>query len=255
MIAAFVGPQSIAPNPSLRGVSVVLPAYNEEKNVARTVGEVLRVVGPAVDDLEVIVVDDGSRDATSRVVEEVGDPRVRVVRHERNQGYGAAVWTGFRAARCPFVFLTDADGQFEIEDLEKFLPLIDSHDLIIGYRAHRADPPIRVLNGVMWRVVINAAFGYTARDIDCAFKLIRREVVETCDVTSRGAMMSAELLVKARAAGFRVAEVAVRHRPRVAGTQTGGNPAVILRALRELASFRIHFNKRTYAKQHRTRRE
>ncbi|MBI4504208.1 MAG: glycosyltransferase family 2 protein [Chloroflexi bacterium] len=221
-------------------LSVVLPAYNEEANVAATASEAAAVLTRLGLDYEIVVVDDGSHDATAAVVRRLAaeNPRVRLVQHATNRGYGAALASGFAAARGDLVFLTDADKQFDIAEIERLLPHLAHADIVAGYRAPRRDPPLRVLFGRAWNALVNAVFGYTARDVDCAFKLFRRRVLDDVKVASRGAMFSAELLIRARQAGYRTHEVAVSHLPRRAGRPTGAKPAVILRAFRELLRFR-----------------
>jgi glycosyltransferase involved in cell wall biosynthesis len=230
--------------PIAESLTVALPAYNEEANIAAMVDEVVRTVTPLVSDWEVVVVDDGSRDGTSAAVSaiESRDPRVRLVRHEKNRGYGAAVWTGLTSARKGLVFFTDSDRQFDVAEIRGLLERQPDADLVVGYRSPRRDPLPRRINGWAWSSLVNLLFGYTARDIDCAFKVMRREVVETLreSVRSRGATFSAELLVRAKRAGFRIRELPVRgHRPRVAGSPTGARLSVVLRAFRELAAFRV----------------
>ena len=225
-------------------ISAVLPAYNEEAAIERTVLDVASVLSGLVQEFEVIVVDDGSRDGTARVLEDLQSrypelPLV-VVTHPRNRGYGAALASGFDAARKDLIFLTDGDRQFDVAELAAFLPALDpGTDLVIGWRRQRADPPLRRLNAFGWRLLVNGLFGYTARDVDCAFKLFRRRVWEGLTVHARGATFSAELLVKARRRGYRVRELPVSHYPRAAGRPTGARPAVIARAFRELFRLRI----------------
>ena len=230
-------------------LTVSLPAYNEQDNIGPMIDLVLQEVGPLVDDLEVIVVDDGSRDATAQVVEARAeqDPRVRLVRHPVNQGYGAAVYDGVWAASKEWIFFTDSDRQFSLDELPRFLAHRSDADLVIGYRFARSDPWFRRFFGQGWSWLVNLMFGYTARDIDCAYKLFRREVIETIQVDSRGATFSAEFLVQAKRAGFRIVEEPVSHHPRVAGSQTGANPRVILRAFRELAKLRWRLWRSGYA--------
>ncbi len=221
-------------------ISVVLPAYNEEENVPRTVGNVVEALDGLVDDFEIIVVDDGSRDGTAEVTRNLAarHPQVRLVQHEVNRGYGAALATGFAAATKELVFMTDGDAQFDVREIRKLLPLLDSADLAIGYRAPRRDPFHRLVYAWGWNLLINLLFGYTARDVDCAFKLFRRSILEDFVVDSRGATFSAEFLVRARRTGHQIREVGVRHLPRLAGRPTGGRPDVVLRAFKELIKFR-----------------
>ena len=217
-----------------------MPAYNEEANIEPQVLDVIAALRPLADDFEVIVVNDGSRDRTGAIVSGLAaaHPQVRLVEHPSNQGYGAALYSGFTSATKDLVFLTDSDRQFDLDDLRRLLPLLDRADIVAGYRAPRRDPFMRVLNGIGWSTLVTLFFGYTARDIDCAFKLFRREILQKIHLQSRGATFSAEFLVRAKRAGFRIIELGVRHRPRRAGSQTGARTDVILRAFRELFRLR-----------------
>jgi glycosyltransferase involved in cell wall biosynthesis len=222
-------------------ISAVIPAYNEERAIASTVEAVVAALAGLVDDFEVIVVDDGSRDATAGIVDTLRErlPSVRLVSHAANCGYGAALATGFAAATRDLLFLTDGDKQFDVRELAGFLPLLDRADLVIGYRRPRADPWVRRLYGWGWNALVNLFFGYTARDVDCAFKLFPRRVLAELNVHSTGHTFSPELIVKARRAGCRVAEVRVSHYPRLAGQPKGARPDAIIRALYELARLRL----------------
>ena len=217
-------------------ISVVLPAYNEEDNIPKTVPAAVSVLEKLGIDYEVVVVDDGSRDRTADVTLELArdNPRIRLVQHGVNRGYGAALVTGFSSATKDWTFLTDSDNQFDLTDLDKFVPLMGETDIIIGYRAPRRDPFLRRVYGKGWTTLINLLFGYAARDVDCAFKLFKREVYESITLESRGATLSGEFLVKARRKGYRFKQVPVKHLPRTAGQQTGARIRVIVRAFREL---------------------
>jgi glycosyltransferase involved in cell wall biosynthesis len=220
-------------------ISAVLPAYNEEALIEHTVRRVADVLGRLVRQFEVVVTNDGSRDRTGEILARLraAEPglHLRLVTHPTNQGYGAALASGFDAAHLELIFLTDGDKQFDVAELAGFLPEMDEHtDLVIGWRRNRADPPLRRLNALGWKLLVNGLFGYTARDIDCAFKLFRRRVWEGLTVHARGATFSAEFIVKARRLGFRVTELPVSHFPRAAGSPTGARPDVIVRAFREL---------------------
>jgi glycosyltransferase involved in cell wall biosynthesis len=228
----------------MNSVSITMPAYNEEDNIRAMVEDVMAAMSTIGLEYEVIVVDDGSRDKTAQVVTamEAQFPQVRLVQHEKNQGYGAAVFTGLTSASKELVFFTDADRQFDLAEIQKLLDEIGPADLVVGYRAPRRDPFMRKLNGWGWSWLVTVLFGYTARDIDCAFKLMKRSVIDRLksEVRSRGATFSAEFLVRARRAGFTITEVPIHgHRPRVAGNPTGAKPAVILRAFKELIQFRL----------------
>ena len=224
-------------------ISLVMPAYNEADNIEPMVAEAVPALESVTDDYEIIVVNDGSKDDTSGVTRRVMEtnPHVCLVEHEVNQGFGAAVFTGFTSAEKDWIFYTDADRQFVLSELKNFVPLMDQADLIAGYRAPRRDPFLRVFYGKGWSALCTLVFGYTVRDVDCGFKLLRREIVEELapHIRSRGATFSIEWLARAKRAGYRFVELPVTHRPRVAGSQTGANINVIVRAFRELVQVRL----------------
>jgi glycosyltransferase involved in cell wall biosynthesis len=227
----------------MASISLVLPAYNEAENIEPLVAEAVPALEASADDYEIIVVDDGSADGTAEVTRRVMEvyPAVRLVEHEVNKGFGAAVFTGFTSATKDWIFYTDADRQFVLSELERFVSYMDQADLIAGYRAPRRDPFLRVFYGKGWSALCTLMFGYTVRDVDCGFKLFRREIIEALasKIESRGATFSIEWLVRAKRAGYRFVELPVSHRPRVAGSQTGANIDVIVRAFRELIRFRL----------------
>jgi glycosyltransferase involved in cell wall biosynthesis len=233
---------------SSTSISAVLPAYNEEAVIESTVRHVADVLRDLVPDFEVVVTNDGSRDGTGAILtaleQQEQQLNLRVVTHDRNHGYGAALADGFDAARKSLIFMTDGDKQFDVAEVSRFLPAIEAGaDLAIGWRRKRADPPMRLLNARGWKLLVNGMFGYTARDVDCAFKLFRRSVWQALTVHARGATFSAELLVKARRLGFQVEEIPVSHYPRTAGSATGARPSVIARAFKELFQLRRNLDR------------
>lgn len=224
----------------MASVSVFFPCYNEQGNVARTVENALRVLGKLDADFEIIVVDDGSSDETGRIADEIAgrDKRVKVVHHERNLGYGAALQSGFAAATKELVFYTDGDGQFDMNEMPPLLPLMEHWDIVSCYRLDRRDPLIRKINGWAWTKLVCLLFGLKVRDVDCAFKLYKREIFERIELSSTGALIDAEVLARAARKGYRITQKGVHHYPRTAGVQTGANPRVVLRAFKEL--FKLH---------------
>lgn len=226
----------------VRELSVFFPAFDEEANIERTVTDALAVLRDLpLDRFEVVVVDDGSRDSTARVVDvlEATHTEVRAVHHAENLGYGAALRTGFASTRCPWVFFSDGDGQFDLHELERFLAVAETADVVVGDRVRRADHLGRRLNTWMWGGVVRLCFRIPVHDVDCAFKLISRDVLDRIGpLTSTGAMISTELLARIHAAGIPIVQLGVRHYPRRGGTPTGASPRVILRAFRELARLR-----------------
>jgi glycosyltransferase involved in cell wall biosynthesis len=221
-------------------LTVAMPAHNEAANIAQMIDAVRTKVGPLVDDLEIIVCNDGSQDATGDILRQISaqDPRVRLVEHPVNLGYGAAVRDAVWAATKELVFFTDSDLQFDVGELAHFLPRIGEADMVVGYRYARSDPWKRRLFGNGWSWLVNLLFGHTARDIDCAFKLFKRQVIDSFRVESGGAMFSAEFMARTKRAGFKIVEEPVSHYPRRAGSQSGARLKVILRAFRELFKLR-----------------
>ncbi len=224
----------------LPSLSVFFPCHNEVGNLERLVASARETLPRVADQWEVIVVDDGSTDGTGPLADRLAadDPCVRVVHHPHNRGYGAALQSGFAAARYDYVFFTDGDGQFDLAEIALLLPLLDQADLALGYRLRRADPAHRLLYAWCYKLLIRAILGLKVRDLDCAFKLLPRRLLESVTLTSNGALISAELLLKAQRAGFTWAQVGVHHYPRISGQQSGGDLRVILRMFRELWQLR-----------------
>ena len=223
-------------------LSVFFPAHNEALNLERTVHNAFAALERlSLGEIEVVIIDDGSTDGTGKIADGLSsrDSRIRVVHHPVNKGYGAALKSGFNAARLDWVFYSDSDGQFDLSEVALLLPFTADFDAIIGYRTQRSDHAVRKVNTLILAVLVRAVFKLHVRDVDCAFKLVRRRCLEDIGpLSSDGAMISTELLVKLQRAGARVAEVGVSHYPRTAGKPSGANPKVIARALRELISLR-----------------
>lgn len=226
-------------------ISIVLPAYNEEESLPAAVHRVLDVMPDLVAEYEVIIVDDGSADGTREIalgLLEDSYPLVRLATHEQNQGYGAALRTGFALSRFELVFYTDSDNQFDVSDLRHFLPLIDEYDLIVGFRVYRYDAVLRSFLSWVYNRIVSVLFRVRIRDVDCSFKLFRREVLEKIVVECDDFFVDAELVAKARRWNFRLLEKGVRHYPRLAG-ETTVRPSHILTTLRRIALMwrRIYF--------------
>jgi len=216
-------------------LSLVLPAFNETDNIAYVVDAALAVLPAHADEFEIIVVDDGSRDTTSQIVETISrrDARVKLVRHPQNRGYGAALRSGFRATSGDYVMFMDADRQFDIRDIQLLAPFAGDYDIVAGFRMERRDPLHRRVFAETFNVSVRILFGVHLRDIDCAFKLFRGELLRSLELTAPGALINTEIQAKARRQGVRLQQVGVHHYPRIAGTPTGGSPRVILRAMGE----------------------
>lgn len=228
----------------LPGLTFFFPAYDEEEHVEAVVRSAVVVLPAFTEELEVVVVDDGSRDRTGEIADTLAaaDPRVRVIHHRPNRGYGGAIRSGLSSARQPFVFYTDGDRQFDLADLGLLIDKLEGADAVIGYRIKRRDPPRRLLVAWVYNKLIGLLFGVRWRDVDCAFKLFRTEVFDRTPlsrVRSNGAFFSPELLLVLRADGARIREVGVHHFPRTAGTEKGATIKVILRAIRDLLLLRL----------------
>ena len=227
-------------------LSYFFPAHDEEANVAGLVDEALAVLPTLADTFEIIIVNDGSRDRTRAIADELTGRHpgiVRAVHHPVNRGYGAALRSGFGAARHELVAFTDGDRQFHVADLGRLTARFAEPDhpaVVAGFRIKRADPLIRTLYARAYRLANRIFFGLRVTDVDCACKLFRREVLEGISIESEGAFFSAELLIKLLAAGRTIAEVGVPHYPRTAGSPTGARPQVVLRAVRDFWRLRLH---------------
>ncbi|GER88715.1 hypothetical protein KDW_28770 [Dictyobacter vulcani] len=235
-----------------QSLAVVLPAYNEEAVIEKTVSVVATALQKWTADFEIVVVNDGSKDRTGQIVEQLSmsEPRIRLINHPVNKGYGAALVTGFHAVGKDLVFFMDSDGQFDIDDLQHFFPLIENFDAVLGYRNPRQDPWLRKLNAWGWKQLIWLVFGVRVRDIDCAFKLYRADFFQQLNLETRGAMINAEILYKLKRDGRTYTEVGVKHLPREVGQATGAKPQVILRALKELFIFGRKWKQEERAKLH-----
>jgi glycosyltransferase involved in cell wall biosynthesis len=240
-----------AGSPRVAELSYFFPAHNEAENIEALVAEALDVLPTLAERFEIICVDDGSRDGTGALADELvakHPETVRAVHHEVNQGYGAALRTGFHASRYPLVAFTDGDRQFRLVDLGRLLTRIEEPiaegserrpDVVAGYRIKRADPAIRLVYARLYRLALRMFYRLRVRDVDCACKLFRREALVPVRLESGGAFLSAELLIKVQASGGRVVEVGVPHYPRVAGSASGANPKVVLRAVRDFWRLRL----------------
>jgi len=216
-------------------LTLVLPAFNEEANIDAVVQDSLATLPAFADTYEIIVVDDGSRDRTGKIVADLAanDDRVRLVSHGRNRGYGAALTSGFDASTGDFVMFMDADRQFNIRDMRLLVPFAGEYDIVAGFRMERSDPLHRRVLAEMFNVSVRMLFGVHLRDIDCAFKLFRGNLLRVLPLTAPGALINTEIQAKARRQGATLQQVGVHHYPRIAGEATGGSPRVILRAVGE----------------------
>ena len=232
-------------------ISAVLSAFNEEENIetaTRRMADALKSL--SLEDWEVIIVNDGSADRTGEIADRLSSEepdRIRVFHHRPNLGYAEALKTGFTSARHELIFYTDSDNQFDVREIKHLLPLIEDADIVCGFRIYRFDPLTRLVLSWGFNLLVRIMFRINVRDIDCAFKLFRREVFDRVKIESRKFFVDAEILAKARFFGFRLVEVGVRHYPRTAGRSTV-RASHVLSTLRELARIWINIHSKPRGK-------
>ena len=223
-----------------KSLSVILPAFNEQDNIELVIKSALEFLPSVTSHYEIIVVDDGSSDRTPQIVDSLARRYQEVVslHHPGNQGYGATLRTGFDQAKNDLIFFMDGDGQFDIKELSLLVNFIEETDLVCGYRIKRADSLRRKINAQLYNWLIKSLFDLKVRDIDCAFKLLRHQVIKNINLESSGALINAELLILAKKKGYQIREVGITHYPRAKGKQTGAKLLVIWRAFTELMEFK-----------------
>lgn len=227
-------------------LSVFFPAYYDEKNIGKVVESALKVLEELkLKDYEITIIEDGSPDRTAEVADELArkHPKVNVIHHEKNMGYGATLRDGFMNARMDYVFYTDGDNQFDLEELKKFVALVPYTDIVVGYRKKKQYSTYRKVTSLVYNFVLRYLFDIDYVDVDCAFKLIKTDLFRRINIESVDAFIDAEILLKARLLGYTSTEVGVKHLPRVDGISTGARPSVIFRTIREIAEYRKQYLK------------
>jgi len=219
-------------------LSIFFPFWNEQDNIEKVVKDAIAVAKNIADKWEIIMVDDGSVDNTLRIAEKLAkeDKRLKVVAHQPNRGYGAALTAGFTHAQYELVVFSDGDGQFDFSEVTRLLEKIDEADIVIGFRKKRRDRKLfkRLLLMNLLKVWDLMLFHFYFRDIDCGFKMFKKEALEKImPLRSEGAMITTEILAKAKRKKLIIKEVGVTHYPRELGYQTGANFPVIIRAVLE----------------------
>ena len=223
---------------NIKSLSVFFPVYNEEDNITSLIQKTVAVLEKLKLEYEILIINDGSSDNTKEVAENIAkqNSKIRVINHPKNLGYGEALKSGFSNAKYDTIVYTDGDGQFDFNEVEKFVEKLDNGDLILGYRIKRADNFLRILFAKGWALSLFLFFGLKLKDVDCGFKMVKREVLEKISPleSTRGGMINAELSIKAKKYGFRVSQVGVNHYPRMAGKSTGANIRVIWQSFADL---------------------
>lgn len=223
---------------AIKNLSVFFPCVNEEGNLEETVRKAIGFLQRLKLEYEIIIVNDGSTDKTGQIADKLAgqNPNIKVIHHPKNLGYGEALKSGFYNAKFDTIVYTDGDRQFDFSEVTKFIDKLGDADLIIGYRIKRRDPFFRLLFAKGWTLALFAFFRLNLRDVDCGFKMIKRQVLEKIPRLSsqRGAMINAELAIKTKKAGFKISEVGVNHYPRLSGKPTGANIKVIFKSFVDL---------------------
>lgn len=221
-------------------LSVFLPVYNEKENIESVILSTKEVLEDIASEWELIIVDDGSMDGSSLILEKLSnsEKRIRIITHKSNQGYGASLKSGFYSSKYPWIAFTDSDGQFDFSEIANLIrkQKETGADLVIGYYKKRQVSTFKILTSKIWEFAVFILFGLKVRDIDCGFKLISKKVLDKIPhlESERGAFVSSELLIKAKKSGFKFTEVPVTHYPRTKGTGTGRNLNVIIRSFVDL---------------------
>jgi glycosyltransferase involved in cell wall biosynthesis len=221
-------------------ISVFFPCYNEGNNIGKLLTNSLKFLPTISYEYEVIVVDDGSSDSTLKIAQKFSreNPHVKTVHHENNKGYGAALRSGFEKCSNDYIFFTDGDNQFDITEMTKLLPYIKDYDIVTGFRLKRKDNFIRKINEFSFNRLVRLLFGLKIRDLNCAFKIYKKEVIKSLKLRSSLAFINSEILIRAKKKGFTIKEVGITHYPRKWGAQTGANIKVIIGSLYELFRLR-----------------
>jgi len=225
-------------------LSVFFPAYYDEKNIDKVVHKVVQVLEEMhLKNYEVTIIEDGSPDNTAKVADELVAqyPKVKVIHHEKNQGYGATLYEGFTTAKCDYVFYTDGDNQFDLDELKKFVALIPFTDHVVGYRKKKQYSTYRKITSFTYNLVLKWVFKIDYVDIDCAFKIFKRELFDRIIIKTKDAFIDAEIMIKSDRLGYVTTELGVKHLPRLDGISTAARPSIIIRTIKEIYDFSKEF--------------
>lgn len=202
-----------------KSISVFLPAYNEEENIKSCVLSVRKYLNQRFKDYEILVISDGSTDNTDKIVRELSqrDQHIKLISRKKKLGYGAALRSGFAHCSKELIFYTDSDNQFNIEDMDRLFPLLQTYNIISGYRIKRQHPLMRIFIAWVYNLLIRILFNLDVRDIDASFKLYKREVFKNMRLKANTGLIDAEVLIKAKKKGFKIGQIGVTHYPRTKG--------------------------------------
>jgi glycosyltransferase involved in cell wall biosynthesis len=227
-------------------LSVFFPAYYDENNIGKVVHKAVEVLESlGLKDYEVTIIEDGSPDKTDEVADALAAqyPKVKVIHHEKNKGYGATLWEGFTTAKMDYVFYTDGDNQFDLEELRKFVAIIPFSDMVVGYRKKKQYSPYRKLTSFVYNLLLRFVFDIDYIDIDCAFKVFRTDLFKKIKVNTKDAFIDAEIMIRAQLQGYTFTELGVKHLPRVDGVSTAARPSIIFRTIKEIFQLKSELKK------------
>lgn len=227
-------------------LSVFFPAYYDEKNIGKVVDKAVEVLEKLkLKDYEVTIIEDGSPDKTGEVCNALAAryEKVKVIHHEVNRGYGATLYEGFTSAKNDYVFYTDGDNQFDLEELKKLIALIHYSDIVVGFRKKKQYSTYRKFTSLVYNYVLRYMFNIDYVDIDCAFKIIKRDLFDKITIKTKDAFIDAEIMIKASLLGYTSTEIGVKHLPRVDGISTAARPSIILKTIKEIYDFRKEYKK------------
>jgi glycosyltransferase involved in cell wall biosynthesis len=222
-------------------LSVFFPAYYDERNIDKVVTKAVEVLEELrLKDYEVTIIEDGSPDKTAEVADKLAEkyPKVKVIHHKKNLGYGATLYEGFTTAKMDYVFYTDGDNQFDLGELKKFAAIVPFSDIVVGYRKKKQYSLYRKMTSFVYNVLLRLIFDIDYIDIDCAFKLIKRDLFDKITIKTKDAFIDAEIMIQANILGYTSTEIGVKHLPRVDGISTAARPSIILKTIKEIIQFR-----------------
>jgi hypothetical protein len=225
----------------LPSVSFFCPAYHDEKNLPVLIPRVQRFLSEMTDTFEVIIVHDGSPDKTGEVADRLAEdfPHVRVIHPRKNLGYGATLRDGFLAARYDYIMYTDGDNQYDVREFSPYLHLLQTADVLSGYVTRKAVSPRRKFQSLVYNWLITVLFFVRCRDIDCAMKIYSRKAIDSISLKSTSCFIDAEMIIKSKRAGLKVAQFPVTHFPRMEGLASGSRMTVIAGTVRDMLKFRL----------------
>ncbi len=227
-------------------LTAFFPAYYDEGNIAKVVDKAVEVIeSMKLKDYEIIIIEDGSPDRTGEVADELAEKykKVRVIHHEKKMGYGAKLKNGFLSAKMDYVFYSDGDNQFDLDELKKFIALLPYSDIIVGYRKRKQYSLYRKFTSLCYNYLLRLLFDIHYWDIDCAFKLFKSDLFKKIKINSVDAFIDAEILLKAKLLGYTSTEIGVMHLPRLDGISTGARPSVIIRTIKEIVEYKKEYSR------------